>query len=94
MTWLSKVQSGKIAANDVQLRAAQTLIDRVLPKLSTVEQTIIDPRELHTEQDVMARLSALIDKNPALLDRLMEYRASQARPVQGVTVEEKSETPQ
>ena len=54
--------------------AADAALPYVCSKLSTIEQTIHDPRDDKSEDEYLARLQGLLAAKPELLDKLIELR--------------------
>jgi len=57
-----------------RIKAAEILLARSIPTLSTVEQTLVDHRDKLSEAEVLAELQGLFTAKPELLDRLIELR--------------------
>ncbi len=62
-----------------RIKAAEILLARTIPILSTVEQHQIDDRDKMTEADILAQAQALIAARPGLLVQLNEIAARIAR---------------
>ena len=74
---LKKHARGEIEMSPTQIRAAEILLDRVIPKLSAVEQTVIDPAASMSEAEILAQLMDLARKHPQIIRKL----AAQMTPV-------------
>lgn len=68
---LKKHADGKIEMSPTQIRAAEILLDRALPKLSAVEQTNIDPAASMSESEILAQMADLAKKYPHILRQVM-----------------------
>lgn len=64
---LEKHADGEIEMSPTQIRAAEILLDRALPKLSAVEQTNIDPAASMSEAEIVAQMTDLAKKYPHIL---------------------------
>ena len=67
---LKKHADGEIELSPTQIRAAEILLDRALPKLSAVEQTVIDPAASMSEEEILAQLVDLARKHPQIVRKL------------------------
>ena len=67
---LKKHADGEIELSPTQIRAAEILLDRALPKLSAVEQTVIDPSASMSEEEILAQLVDLARKHPQIIRKL------------------------
>ena len=67
---LKKHADGEIELSPTQIRAAEILLDRALPKLSAVEQTVIDPASALSEEEILAQLVDLARKHPQIVRKL------------------------
>lgn len=61
---------GKVRLSGTQVKAIEVILDRITPKLSAVEQTVVDERDKLSEDQLLAQLSALFAAKPALLERI------------------------
>jgi len=59
-----------------RIKAAEILLARSIPILSSVEQTITDERDNLDEGQLLAELQGLFTAKPDLLDRLIQLRDS------------------
>ena len=59
------------SSENVQLGAASKLLDKVVPTLSTVDSTVKDVTEKMTEEQLVARLRALIKEDPTLMSKIL-----------------------
>lgn len=57
-----------------RIKAAEILLARTIPVLSSVEQTINDDRDKLSEDQVLAELQGLFAAKPHLLDKLLSLR--------------------
>ena len=67
---LKKHARGEIEMSPTQIRAAEILLDRVIPKLSAVEQTVIDPAASMSKEEILAQLVDLARKHPQIVRKL------------------------
>src|ERR1700704_172954 len=74
MNRLADHSSGKLKLGPTQVKSIEVILDRIAPKLSTIEQTVIDHRDRISEGEVLAELQGLFTAKPELLDRLIELR--------------------
>lgn len=72
-----KHMDGDLELTPTQIRAGEILLDRALPKLSAVEQTVIDPASALSEEEILAQLVDLARKHPQIIRKL----AAQMTPV-------------
>ena len=63
-------QNLDIDMSPAQVKAAQAVIDKALPSLASVDQTVenVAPQ---SEEEMMAQLKEMVAKNPALKDLLL-----------------------
>jgi len=57
-----------------RIKAAEILLARSIPILSSVDQTINDARDSLSEAQVLAELQGVFTAKPELLDRLIQLR--------------------
>lgn len=57
-----------------RIKAAEILLARTIPVLSSVEQTLTDHRDKLSEEQILAELQGLFLAKPELLDRLIQLR--------------------
>ena len=65
-----KHMDGDLELTPTQIRAGEILLDRALPKLSAVEQTVIDPAASMSEEEILAQLMDLARKHPQIVRKL------------------------
>jgi len=65
-----KHMDGDLELTPTQIRAGEILLDRALPKLSAVEQTVIDPAASMSEAEILAQLMDLARKHPQIIRKL------------------------
>ena len=65
-----KHMDGDLELTPTQIRAGEILLDRALPKLSAVEQTVIDPASALSEEEILAQLVDLARKHPQIIRKL------------------------
>lgn len=68
---LKKHADGEIELSPTQIRAAEILLDRALPKLSAVEQTTLDPSASLSEEQIIAQMTDIALKHPQVIRALM-----------------------
>ena len=73
---LNKHFDGIEKLTPTQLKAGELLYDRLAPKLTAVEQTVVDARDNLDEATLLAELQGLFTAKPDLLDRLIQLRDS------------------
>lgn len=66
---LKRASSGKKEMSKSQLEATKMLLDKALPSLQAVEQTVVE--DMPAPDELMARLTHLFSQNPALLKPLL-----------------------
>ena len=54
------------------IAASKTLLDKALPSLSSVEQTVVNDVDSMDEDTLFAMLKGIVMANPALLSRLLD----------------------
>ena len=55
----------------VRMRAAEILLPYCKPKLSAVEQTVIDERDKLSEEEILGSLRALVSESPQIIETLV-----------------------
>lgn len=72
---LEKIIAESDQENNV-IAASKVLIDKTLPSLSSVDQRVTDNSDSASQEELEAKLRALVSKaNPALLSRILGERA-------------------
>ncbi len=73
---------GLVQMSPSEVRAAEVVLDRHEPRLSSVEQTYQDPRDSADATQLASRLAALFNEKPALFEQVMSLRnaANQTAP--------------
>src|SRR6266446_3327745 len=74
MNRLADHGTGKVRLANTQVKAIEVVLDRLTPRLSTVEQTFVDHRDKLDEGMILAELQGLFTAKPELLDKLIELR--------------------
>lgn len=69
---LAKAASGKIELTKSQLEASKMLLDKAVPSLQAVEQTVISATDSMSEDEVKEQVKALITSSPALLMSILD----------------------
>lgn len=82
VNFLQSHASGTRDLTDTQIRAIKILLDRTLPTLAATEITHVDENDKLSEGEIVAKLDALLAKNPELLDKIMARRASVAKVIE------------
>lgn len=67
---LKRHAKGEIEMTPTQVQAAKILLDRALPTLSSVEQTVLDPASSMTEDQIIAQMTEIALKHPHLIRQL------------------------
>ena len=67
---------GKVRMQPSEVRAAEVVLDRHEPRLASIEQTNIDPRDQASPAEIAARLAAMFDAKPELLEQVLAIRAA------------------
>jgi hypothetical protein len=65
---------GKVKLSATQVKAIEVILDRITPKLSAVEQTVVDDRDRMGEDQLLAQLSALFAAKPDLFARVVRMQ--------------------
>lgn len=55
-----------------QVSAAQILLKKLVPDLSSVEQTIVDEKELMSEEQLLSQMEVLVQSNPGIAHLMRE----------------------
>ena len=76
MNRLADHSAGKLKLGPTQVKAIEVILDRITPKLTAVEQTVVDARDNLDEATLLAELQGLFTAKPDLLDRLIQLRDS------------------
>jgi len=89
--WKEKIQAGNIMQRlkknadgllipplePAQIKCYEILLARLVPTLSSIEQTVINQDDLQSEEQIVSKLSSIIAAKPELLDTLIELRNKQ-----------------
>lgn len=62
-----------------QVQAAQIALKKLIPDLSSVEQTIVDERDAMTEEQILDQLKTVIASSPDIASKLSEMLVQKAR---------------
>lgn len=54
------------------VQAVQILLKKLVPDLSAVEQTLVDDRDMMTEEQIFSAMQALVDSSPDIAKQLRE----------------------
>ena len=72
LLYLQKIVDDPSKPEDVRMRAADILLPYQKPKLSAVEQTIVDERDTKDPAELAARLAALLLEKPGLHEQIQQ----------------------
>ena len=72
---LSDAALGKCEMQPSQVKAAEVILDRHEPKLSSIEHSEANPRDAADPAQLVARLAALFTEKPQLLEQIRELMA-------------------
>lgn len=78
LTRLENHANGVVELKPTQVKAIELMLDRVAPRLSAVEQTVIEPAARLTEQEIRAQLRELVANHGGLLQELIAEHARSA----------------
>ena len=70
--FMLKVMRDSAKPDDLRLEAAKCLAPYIYPKLSSVENVNLNPDDMATEAELNARMQALLQADPSLLQRLSD----------------------
>ena len=88
--WKQKIQAGQIlnrlldgGAGEVELTSSQikcyeVVLDRIVPRLSAVEQTEVNELDTLTREDILLRIQLLLRADPSLLTELVALQARES----------------
>jgi hypothetical protein len=80
-----KVDEELVPLLPTQIKAAEIILDRILPRLSAVEQTQVNELDTMSREDLLTRIKSLLDTDPTLLPELVgmsvRQQTSAAEPV-------------
>lgn len=65
----------KVDLTPAQLKAYELVLDRVVPRLSAVEQTQVNELDTLSREDILARIQTLLAADPSLLAELVAANA-------------------
>lgn len=86
-----KDKQGK-KVDPTRVAAAKAVLPFLRPQLSAVEQTNVEPRDQLKDDEILARLQALVIEKPHLLDQLNALRSATNTPSPQVSSEDKRVT--
>jgi hypothetical protein len=69
---------GKIELTSTQVKSIELILQRGVPTLSAVEQTTISEDEKLDDNQILAKLSALIEQHPDIVQQALALRARQS----------------
>lgn len=71
---------GKIDLSPAQVKSIEVILSKLVPSLSSVEQTITDERDTLQDSDLATRLASLFAEKPGLFEQVVAIgRAAIAR---------------
>lgn len=73
--YLERVMSGKTESNPYRVQAAKALMDKGLPSLQAVEQTVMEAAVNRSEADILNDLREIIKQHPDLIQQLLAEQA-------------------
>ncbi len=62
----------KTQMTQAQVTAAQIILKKLVPDLSSVEQTIVDEKELMSEEQILQQMEKLVQSNPDMAHMLRD----------------------
>ena len=86
VTILQDAAEGKVTLKPEQIASARILLDRVLPTLSSTEYVESNPMDKMSEDQILAKINALLSASPFLWEKLQALRAGQAQVIEAPTV--------
>ena len=76
--FMLKVMRDSAKPDELRLEAAKSLAPYIYPKLSSVENINLSPDDMATEAELNARLHAMLNADPSLLQRITELAKEDA----------------
>ena len=82
MNILAECGDGRVELTPTRIKAIEVLLDRLVPRLSSVEQVEVNALDQLSREEILARIQALIAADPTLLPELvaLDARDRQAAP--------------
>ena len=77
MALLEDVMQGDRIANPQQIKSAEILLDRLVPRLAAVEETHVNELDALDREAILSRIQALLAADPTLLPELIALDAKQ-----------------
>jgi hypothetical protein len=71
ISYLLKVANDPNRDDAVRMQAANAALPYVKPRLASIEQTNLDPRDQIPESEIIAKLQALLQQSPELLEQMV-----------------------
>lgn len=71
---LSDAALGKVMMQPSQVKAAEVILDRHEPRLSSVEQSFVDDRDTADPTQLVAKLAALFNEKPELFAQVIALK--------------------
>jgi hypothetical protein len=71
MSRLLACHEGKVTLTPSEIKAGEVVLDRLMPRLSAVEETHADPLDSLSRDDILQRIQALLAADPTLLGELV-----------------------
>lgn len=82
LTRLENAASGVAPLSAPQIKCIELMLDRVAPRLSAVEQTVIEPAARLSDAEIRAQLADLVANNAGILQELLaEHARKSALPI-------------
>jgi hypothetical protein len=66
---------GKVELSASQIKAAEVVLDRLVPRLSSIEQTEVNEMDSLSREDILSRIQTLLQSDPTLLPELVALQA-------------------
>ena len=70
---------GKVELSASQIKAAEVVLDRLVPRLSSIEQTEVNEMDALSREDILRRIQALLQSDPTLLPELVALQAREVK---------------
>lgn len=88
MTLLHDMVAGRKKPNASKIRAAEVILDRLLPRLQATELTQVSDLDTLTREEILERIGTLLASDPTLLPELIAINARNAAAAQQTGVSE------
>ena len=70
---------GKVELSASQIKAAEVVLDRLVPRLSSIEQTEVNEMDALSGEGILGRIQALLQADPTLLPQLVAMQAREVK---------------